>query len=236
MKLHTWFYIFLMCWQPLLAQESSLQQLIDGYAAEYMNLASKHAVIFSGDREQSFGFATLNHPYFKEQNFATGRLSYDGIIYPEVQLRWNLYRDELLIFSPVHYSIVLKNENIDFIEMHGYHIFPFYPDSLPGCPAAGNYILLYSGDCMVIEKINTGLLWNDEDVIRKYYYTFSPNFYLLKDGVYYRINSKRALLKTLETHRKELRRFIRTYDSRYRDNTEKIIVGVVKKHERLVRQ
>ena len=223
-------------WLHVSAQDESLQQLADSYAAEYLAYVSKHAVIFSGVEQQSLPYVTRNHSYFNKQTFQSGRLSYNGVIYPEVLLRWDLYKDELIIFSPVISSLILKKENVDYIEIYGYHIFPLDTDSLPGCPAAGYYSLLHSGNCMVIERKNATLQWNDEDGLRNYYFTFSSTFYLRKDGVYHKIKNKNSLLKHMATHRKDLNRLIRSYGLRFKTNAETIIVGVVKEYEKLMCQ
>ena len=237
-KLQIWLYLMVFGWQQLSAQDSSLQRSTEQYAAAYMDVASVHAALFSGNREQQFVQTLINHQYFKNQDFVNGRLSYNGIVYPDVSLRWDLYRDELIILSPANYAIVLKSENIDFAEIYGYHILYLYPDNLSGYPPAGNYIRLYSGsDYFLLEKL-TNTMYRDENVQRNkfhYYFVLSSNFYLQKNGTYYKISNRKSLLKTLDTHRKELRRFIRSRDLSYKRDAEKMVLETVKEHEKLNR-
>ena len=101
-KSYIWISFLFFSWQ-LSAQIDPLQQITDRYAAEYMSSVSEYATVFSGNREKPLGFTTRNHSYFKGQDFVTGRLSYRGITYPEVQLRWDLYKDELVVLSPSNY-------------------------------------------------------------------------------------------------------------------------------------
>ena len=219
-------------WQ-LSAQVEPLQQITDRYAAEYMNSVSEYATVFSGNREKPLGFTTRNHSYFKEQNFVTGRLSYCGITYPEVQLRWDLYKDELVVLSPSNYGITLRSEHIDFAEFHGYHVYYLRSDSLLGCPPAGNYILLYSGGCTVIEKLSYQLY--TEHSTSEYYFALATKFYLKKDGIYHKVTSRKSLLKVLHTHRRDLKRFIRVNELRFKKDGEKMVLGVVREHEKLNR-
>ncbi len=232
MKLYVWLCFMILGWQQLSAQDSLLL-----HAASYLGSVSNYAAIFSGNRQQPLTFPTTNHQYFKKQDYVTGRLSYAGIVYPGVSLRWDLYRDELVILSPSNFNIVLKSENIDFAEIHGYRMFYLHPDTLVGCPSAGNYILLYSGDYRLLEKL-TNNLFKDENSQRNryiYYFSLSTKFYLQKDGSYYRIKNQRTLLKTLGTHRRELRRFIRANDLSYKHGAEEMVLKVVKEHEKLSR-
>jgi len=226
-------YIFL-CLTLFIQQRLSAQD--DRYATGYMSAVSNHAVLFSGNRQQPLKVHTLNHQYFKDEDFVTGRLSYGGVVYPEVWLRWDLYKDELMILSPVNYSIVLQNDHIDFAELHGYRIFYLHSDGLPGCPPAGNYILLFSGNHLLIEKLINELNLKDNIGSEAYYFILSTRFYLQKNGVYHKIKSRRTLLKALDTHRKELRQFIRANRLEYKRDAETMVLEIVKKHEHLSRQ
>ena len=226
--------LMLLCWQQLPAQDS-LRRITDRHADEYMGAVSNFATLYTGNRQLPLGMVTQNHQYFKDEGYTKGRLSYCGIVYPDILLRWDLYRDELVMFSPANYNIVLINENLDFAEIYGYHIFNFHPDGLPGCPAAGNYILLYSGAYLLLEKFNVNLYRKEENNTINYYFSHSTNFYLQKDGAYFKIKNRRTLLKTLDTNRKELRRLIRANEYRYRRNAEQMVLGVVREHEKLSR-
>ena len=230
MKLHLSLCLMFFGLQQLHAQD-------DRYAAGYMNAVSNHAALFSGNEQQPLKLQLTNHQYFKTENYVSGRLSYNGVVYPEVWLRWDLYRDELILMSPVRYSIVLKSEYIDFAEIHGYRIFYLHPDGLAGCPPAGNYILLHSGNHLLLEKLTNGLnrKANQSSLSSDFYFVLTTTFYLQKDEVYHKIKNRRALLKALDTHRKEMKHFIRDNRFRYQLDSETMVLEVVKEHEKLSR-
>ena len=229
-------FLALLGWHPLSAQDSLMWQVTEPYAVDYMEAVSRYAALFSGNRQQPLTVSTQNHQYFKEETYTTGRLSYGGVIYPDISLRWDLYRDELVLFSPSNYNLVLSNEHLGFAEMYGYHIFYFRHDGLKDCPPAGNYILLYSVENLfLLEKLTNTLLHKDENNRILYYFSLSTNFYLQKDGAYYKIKNRRTLLKKLDTHRKELKRFIRANELRYRSDAEKMVLQVVEEYDKLSR-
>jgi len=236
MKLHIWLCLMAFSWQTLLAQDSSLLQLSEQYAVEYMENASTQAVLYSGNGQKPVLQDLLNHQYFMEKEYINGRLSYNGIVYPAVSLRWDLSRDELIILSPANYNIVLNNEILNFFEIYDYHIFYLHPDGLADCPPAGNYIRLFSSnDFHLFEKL-TKTMYRDETLNKNrysYYFELTTIFYLLKNETYYKISSRKTLLKTLETHRKELRKFINAHNLSYKRDAEKMVLEVVKEHEKL---
>jgi hypothetical protein len=225
------YFLFFGCLQ-LSAQKFGAEQ----YAANYMKTVSDYAALYSGNWPQPLGFRAQNNQFFKEQDYVSGKLSYNGIVYPNVLIRWDLFRDELVVLSPSNSNIVLINENVDFAEIHGFHIFYLHPDGLAGCPPAGNYILLNSDKYLLLEKLaNTPYLSNVDS--KKYIYIFmlSSYFFLQKDDVYYKIYNSRKLLKALGTHRKEMKRFIHTNKYKYKRDAEKMVLEVVKEHEKLSR-
>ena len=235
MRSSVYLCFMIFCWQHLPAQDGLLRQTTDRYAANYMDSVSRFATIYSGESPQPhLSFSLQNHQFFKDVYFTNSRLSYDGVVYPGVMLRWDLYRDELLIFSPARYEIVLKREKIDFAEIHGYHMFYLHLDSLPGCPPAGYYILLFSGEYLLLEKTSKQLLRSNVSMGRdENDFNLSSIFFLQKNGVYHQIKNRGTLLKALDTHRKELNGFIRAHKLKYKKDAEKMVLTVVKEHAKL---
>jgi len=218
--------------QYLPAQES----ITDRYALGYLDAVSEYAALFTGKRPQPLNLFIRNHQYFKDEKFVSGRLSFGGVVYPDVLLRWDLYRDEIVVLSPDNHDIALKKENVGFAEVHGYHIFYLRPDHLIGCPPVGYYIRLYSGEYLLLEKLTVNLF---RDVTQRgrfvYEATLSTNFFLLKDGEYFKINSRRTLLKFFDSHHAELKQFIHTNKFKYKHDAERMVLEVVKQHEKLSR-
>ena len=205
--------------QQLPAQDSLLRQAIEHAAADYMATVSQYAALYTGKRPPPLTLTIRNNRYFKDEKFVNGRLSFGGIVYPDVLLRWDLYRDDLFILTPSNNDIALKSDNVDFAVIHGYYILDWHSNNMTGCPATGYYILLYWGEYLLLEKPTV----------------YTTNFYLLKNWVYYKINNQRTLLKSLDTHRAELKQFIHANKLKYKTDAEKMVLEVVKHHEKLNR-
>ena len=236
MRLSVYLCLMIFCWQQLPAQDSMSRQTTDGYAANYMDSVSRFAAIYSGVGAQPpLSFSLLSHQFFKDVYYTNCRLSYGGVVYPDVLLRWDLYRDELLIRSPAGYEIVLKSGKIDFAEIHGYRMFYLHPDSLPGYPSAGYYILLFSGEYLLLEKLTKQMTQKESSKLGRTenYFELSSKFYLQRNGAYYGIKNRRTLLKTLSTHRSEMRQLIRANKLNYKEDAEKMVLEVVKEHAKL---
>jgi len=217
----------------LFAQVADRQQMIDQAALEYLQTAGNHATLYYGNEHEGHSPRILNHPYLKDAKFTKARLSYNEIIYPEVLLRLDLNRKELVAQLPGHRNIVLFQENVDFAELHGQTIIYFRSNTLRGCPSTGYYILLYSGKCKVLERQNADLMQNTQSTKLEQRFVMTTHFFLYKDDVYYSIKSKRALLKVLLPYKKELKRFISANKLYFRSDTEKFLALTVGEYEKL---
>ena len=225
--------LFLMLWCGcLLAQDAGRQRFLDTAALRYLRIANTQSPLYYGNEYEGQQRAT-NHPFLINPSFTKTRLSYHQVVYPEAQLRLDLSKDALIVFSPDFRQLVLFPENVDFAELHGKHIIYFRSDTLRGSPSSGYYIQLHSGICKVLEKNTATLLHQSEGNRLRYYYTFTTRYFLLKDGVYYNIRNRRGLLKALSPYKKELKRFISDNNLFFRKNAEELLVRTVDQYEKL---
>ena len=214
----------------IFAQNVVQQHTIDGYALEYLQVSGEQSALYYGKQQDRVPFA-VNHPYLQNSQYTKARLSYNNVIYPEVMLRLDLSKDELIIFSPGNRNIVLFPENVDVAELHGYKLIYFRGDSLSGSPSAGYYMLLHSGTCKILKR-QTATLMIDVGTTN-YRYNTTTNFYLFKDDVYQTIRTKRVLLKNLEPYRKELKRFISKNHLQFRKNSDEFFIQTLDEYEKL---
>jgi hypothetical protein len=234
LKIKICLLLCLVVWSGrLFAQDVRRQQMMDSAVVEYSRSAGSRSALYYGKVQEGHP-RTTNHPYLKDAQYAKARLSYYGIIYPEVLLRFDLSRNEMIVQSPgLNHNIVLFPENVDFAELHGQRIIYFRNDSLPGSPSTGYYILLHSGSCRVLEKKTATLQFRGEGSTTEWYYSTDALFYLYKDGVYHIVRTKRGVLKILYPYKKELKRFISANRLRYRLDTEKFLTLTAREYEKL---
>ena len=222
--------LFFPALKPIDAQNTERQQMIDNFAIEYMRTAGNQSALFYGIVQMGHP-RVFNHPFLNDEEYTKARLSFNGVIYPEVMLRLDLSRDELVILSPDFRHIVLSPDNVDFAELHGRHIIFFRHDYLPGSPPTGYYSLLHSGKTKVLKRQTAEFTINQHR--REQYFIFSSNIFLYRDGAYHTIRNRRGLLRALYPHRRELRQFISANRLQFRHNAEGFITQVVREYEKL---
>ena len=225
----------------LYAQEVVNNESIDVSAVEYLNTVDIYSPLYYGKEQENYHYLMLNHPtlrtlnhsYLVDSKYEKSRLSYRNVIYPEVLLRLELYRDELIVLAPDFRNIVLIPESVDFVEMHGQKIIYFTGDSLPGCPANGYYVIVHSGNCLVLKKQGANLMTSASSIKLEYFFTFFTKYYLLKDDTYHSIKNRRTLLNVLQPHKRELKRFMSSNKLNFRQNADILISQTVKEYEKI---
>jgi hypothetical protein len=206
----------------------------ESLVARYLAAAGEHSPVYTGKIPLSYPAHFSNYPYLRTHEFTEGTLSYDGIVYPSIRMRLDLYHGRILVSPPggIH-EVILSPERINYAILHGYNVFNLYPDGLKGCPPPGYYLLLHDANCKVISHPACSMHEISKDGVVTGWFRFSTKYYILKDGAYHAVKSKGSVLKLFPSHRKELSRYINEQGLNFRRNTEKAIVAVVKQYELL---
>jgi len=222
--------LLLLCFRAVIAQEH--KQISDNAAIAYLNVSSINSALYYGSIYEGYPRAN-NHPYLTDILFAQARLSYQQIIYPEVLLKWDLHRDELIVQSPDFRNIVLFPEKVALAELHGKQVIYFRSDSLPGCPPTGYYFLLHSGDCKVMGKTSAKMI---EKIIPgriERHFEFKTRYYLFKNGEYHLIRNKKSVINQMLPFAKEIRGFIASNHLNFRKDKELFLIRTVSEYEKL---
>ena len=201
---------------------------------DYISSAAVQSVIYHGKEQLKYPTSIRNHPYLKSEEYVSGDLSFEGILYKGVKMRLDLYKNELLLFSPDNrYNIVLPSDRVDYAEFHGYHIFYRHPDERSGNLPEGYYLSLYEGKSTELGKWSCTLSKTIKDMQLDDSFDQSVKYYIRKEGVYYTVRSKGSVLKVFKSKKKELARYIKQRKLDFRHAPEEAIVAVVRQYERI---
>ncbi|MBR5715533.1 MAG: TonB-dependent receptor plug domain-containing protein [Bacteroidales bacterium] len=88
---------------------------------QYLQVAGDHAALYQGRIEPGFPQqAWTDHPYWDSKEFVVGDICFKGILYPNVGLRFDIYRDWLAVLTPVRGIAILPDQDkIDYFVIDG---------------------------------------------------------------------------------------------------------------------
>lgn len=92
-----------------------------GIWSEYQHRAGDHAALYRGrlhTHNDEVGWAT--HPYWDDAEFHAGTVGYQGLIYDQIQLRLNIYQNDLQVVAPQSKMVVIPDRNlVEYFTMDG---------------------------------------------------------------------------------------------------------------------
>ena len=181
-------------------------------AQEYFASASDFARLYVGPVEPQYeSWLWHDSPYYKgNADLYKGRISYYGVVYEEVQLRFDQFKQRVVVLSPVgNYFCLPEQEHIDWFEMDGRRYVHDVEDSLRYaallCDGSKNGIRLYHSAWKIFngEKTFVG---------KKYLKTFrTEERYTLvtPDGEMHEVARASDVARLFPEQKKQIKRFAR---------------------------
>lgn len=202
---------------------SAQEQLVD---TAFQNIAAKHArhlslsanasharlyngTDFANPRQTSFE----EHPYYISNDWLTGAVHYDGILFEDVALTYDIHSDRLITLIPVNgREIKLITEKIDYFVVNSITFVKLSPQNLD----RGFYGRLYNGDTKVYVRYTKSKQERIENRRLVIEFPQSTRYYVLKNGKYFSVRSKKDVLKVLGDRKAELKQFAQKENLRFK--------------------
>ena len=179
-------------------------------AQEYSPSASDFARLYVGEVEPQYQTSLWhNIPYYQEStDLYKGRVSYHGVVYDDVQLRFDQLEQRLVVLSPVGNVFCLpEQEYIDWFEMDGHRYVHDPEDSTRYasllCDGSTNGIRLYHSLWKVYSGENTfGGRTPLKILSTKEHYTL-----VTADGEMHHVNRTSDVAKLFPEQKKQIKQF-----------------------------
>ena len=192
--------------------DSSYPQAVRHLITLYHNAQGEQSSLYNGREADTYPFVFgTTHPYLGSPSWTFGSVLYDGILYRDVPLLYDLVKDELLV---QHWNkvtkVLLVPHKVAAFTLEGRRFIRVHPDSTGGSVREGFYELLEEGKTSVLARkektvrsiLNAGRM--DVSVDAK------TTYYVKQAGAWYEVKNRRAFLSRLKDRKAELQRFIRS--------------------------
>ncbi len=211
-------------------------------AQTYFSAASDFARLYVGPVEPQYS-KTLWHdlPYYQgNTNMYKGRVSYHGVVYDDVQLRFDQLKQCIIVLPPGEKAFCIpEQEYVDWFEMDGHRYVHDVEDSLRYasllCDGTANGIRLYHSVWKVFDRERTfGGKKYLKTLATKEHYTV-----VTADGTMYHVKRAKDVAKLFPEQKKQIKQFVRnnrlSFSRRERENSLMRLVGEIKGEVKEVR-
>lgn len=175
------------------------------------------------------------HPFYFSRQFENGSLQINGITYPQVPLLYDSYRDQVLTFHPIYNQKILINpEKVDQFRLANGDRFRFFEGNKGYLyHLNGLYKVLNDGEVLALVKEYKTT--KDKNDISKYTDVFveKAEYFLWKEGAFFKINKANQIPEILDTDKKELKRAMKKQGIRFKAEPEKYLSIAISEAEKL---
>lgn len=217
------FLLFIECIQAQPFTDERDREVLNNI---YNKSTSESSAIYTGRVYQEQIYAKRGSPFFPSDTLAKGWLVYDGHLFPEVSLQWDILQNFVLIRSQykILRKLVLNNNLIDSFSFAGHVIKNLPADKDKNLLNGGLYDIIYAGksDVMVKRKRTTMVEFENQRVI--YRFVDKNVYYIRKDDLYYRVNNKADVFRLFgDRYKSGIKKEVRRQDLIWRRNFEQCL-------------
>ena len=204
-------------------------------AQEYFSSASDYARLYVGAIEPQYQISLWhNIPYYGDNTkMYKGRISYYGVVYDDVQLRFDQLKQRVVVLSPVGSVFCLPEQDyIDWFEMDGHRYVHDPEDSTRFasllCDGSANGIRLYHS----VWKIYSGENYFGEKKSQKVLSTNEHYTLITPDGEKYHVKRASDVMKLFPEQKKQIKQFAKqnhlSFSKSERERSLSKVIGNVK--------
>jgi hypothetical protein len=228
--------------QAALSDSSYLQASVNQTVANFYKAIGQQSRLYNGHEYNPYDphmIGTALYPY-DSQNWELGEVNYDGIFYKNVPIKYDAYKDMVVVLLYNKFSMytLLKNRVHDFT-FANHHFILFNADTLVNDKSGisdGFYEELYGGKTVSVLAKRTKTIQNAPAAVSVSQFSFSSHddYYLRKGNVYYKVSrSQGSFLKVLKDKKSVLQQYIKQNNIRFNDNPEDAMVKIVSYYDHL---
>jgi hypothetical protein len=178
-----------------------------------------------------------NNPYLDDLNkFRAGTIEYDGEVFGNVALIYDIHNDQLVVSLFDHATpMFLVPDKVLGFEVNNRRFVRIVGGS--NGVKTGYYEQLYSGRSQVLkkqEKMVTTTTVSGEGRVRSFVPSSEkPGYYVKKDGIYYPVSSQSSVLDLFPVKKKEIKQYIKSRHLDFKDLFELALTSVTTYYDSL---
>jgi len=223
--------------QLLCISIASAQVVAEKPVVNFNRAIGQQSRLFNGPGYDFYPFLSDTSAYFQNlRTFEKGTVVYDGYAYTDIPILYDLHKDLVVTLS--HDSVgkfSLLSERISDFYQNGHHFIRVVKaDTSADSPAnSGFYELMYDGKVKILLKRYKNIEETTSSMEYKKYFVPGQNYFLLKDQVYYKVNSENAFMAAFGARKKDFQRYLKEKHIKFRKTPELALLTLADYYDHL---
>lgn len=226
---------FLLGFSQVAMSQSVKSGVVDGLSKAEKNTETYFNKAIGSQSRLFTGFSYVGYrsnidgsPYFLEENlFKNGTVVYDGFKYENVPLLYDVYKDVLIsnnYESSLQFSLISDRVS-SFTILDHHHIYINTSKDSVNIPFKTGFLeLLHDGKAQVLVKRSASLQQTTGTSDLRKYFLSRTQFFVKKDGNYFKITNESSFLNLFKDHKAEMKRLLKTNAVKFRKEPAKAMV------------
>ncbi len=212
--------------QSYMTDSAFYRQSVDNTINFYISSLGESTHLYNG-AEYSYSYhGVTGHPFFETDQRVKGNVFYDGTLYTDIPISYDLTRDEVLMDNKAQgFDLRLVTDKIKSFTILNHVFVRLVRDTINkgGIEATGFYDLLFNGRIKVLAKRRKKIeqAFKAEEAPRFIQYN---EYFVLKNDEYHKVDSKRSLLDVFGDQKDKLKKYLKKNKLNYKKNPENTIV------------
>lgn len=193
--------------QTPVADTAFYHEVLQTAVKNYRAAAGNNLLLYKGAEYTAYYPGTAGNPFFLSDSLQWGTVCYDGIVYPDLQLKYDLVSNELLLKGPENLLIKLAPGKIDSFSINGHSFVKLQEDSSQQTLPTDFYERLYAGKvtAWLKQRKQSARTFNPEDPDRFAEY---DTYYLEQGGRYAAVPDEKSLVNFFGDQRSAVKKYL----------------------------
>jgi hypothetical protein len=201
---------------------------------QYNNFFINQSGLFNGSKYKEPRQTNDDHPFYLTDDWQKANIQYDGFVFYDVDVLYDLLTDKLVI---EHYNgemVELVRQKLKEFAIEGRKF--IQPGTAPAgntLPEAGFYQVLYDGETKCLARWKKIYQQRVETGAVQVYYDEKILYYVLKNNRYWQVKSKKTLLSLLPEQKQNLKQHIKNNNLDFRRSPQEAFKEILTYHDRI---
>ena len=201
--------------------------------AVYTKAIGVNAHLYNGSEYIDYDHRITGNPFFGDLYFTSGSIVFDGILYTDVKMFYDILNDDVVIKNYNDTALLLAKNKISSFTFAGHYFIRVSADSSDAEIKSGFYEVLYDGRTKLFAKRKKEIT---EKIALQYSessFTEHNDYYILKNDIFYPANDKGSALNVMKNKKSELTKFIHQNKLKFKKTLEFSLIKTVAYYDSL---
>jgi hypothetical protein len=190
--------------------------------------------VYEGHEYLPYVLPARGNAFYVTNKWQDGSVLFKGKLYSHLPLLYDILKDQLVLQSwNKAFRIHLSKQSVGWFNIGTRHFIKVNgaDSSKQNTPPAGYYEELVQGPVILLAKrTKTAVIPTSGDIME---FREDDLYFIKKAGRYYRVKTKRSVLKAISDHKSEIKRYLHKNNIRFGPNRESAMVKMVKYENQL---